>query len=289
MQPRKRTTWRKLDNAALLFSAASSEKDPRVFRFYCEMKEPVQPDKLQAALEQTVDRYPLFLSVMRKGLFWHYLEHSDLEPVVREEYKDPCAPIYVRDKKNLLFETTFYHNRINLEVFHALTDGTGAAEFLRELVKQYLLACHGEMGMPDIPLGNGHITVQDQENDSFSKYYTKERKVERRHKPKAFQMRKRARVYGKLQISERTVPVAELLAKARELNVSLSVLVTTAYIWAIRQEMSRLQEKKPVILMVPVNLRKFFTSDSMLNFFAWIEPGYLFGQADVEFETVLKW
>jgi len=288
MQHKKRVSWRKLDNAALLFSAASNEKDPRVFRFYCEMKEKVRGGKLQIALERTVEKYPLFLSVMRKGLFWHYLEHSDLKAEIRQEYKDPCAPLYVRDKKNLLFEVTYYKNRINVEIFHALTDGTGATEFLRELVKQYLLACYREEGLSDVLLGNPDVTVQDHEDDSFSKYYTKERRGKKKQKPKAFQLRKRTRVYGRLQIAERTLSVKELLTLARELNVSMSVLVTTVYIWAIYQEMSRLQEKKPVILMVPVNLRKFFTSDSMLNFFAWIEPGFLFGQAEVSFEAVLK-
>ena len=287
MQPIKRASWRKLDNAALLFSAASNEKDPRVFRFYCELKEEIQPDKLQQAVENTIEKYGLFLSVMRKGLFWHYLEHSDLKPVVREEYKDPCAPLYVRDKKNLLFEVTYYKTRINFEVFHALTDGTGATEFLRELVKQYLLACYGESGLPEIALNKPHLTEQDQEDDSFSKYYTRERSRKKR-KPKAYQLRKRARVYGRLQVAERTISVTQLLAVSRKFGVSISCLITTVYIWAIHQEMTRLQERKPVILMVPVNLRKFFTSDSMLNFFAWIEPGFLFGQDELKFETVLE-
>jgi len=287
MQPRKRTTWRKLDNAALLFSAASSEKDPRVFRFYCELKSEIIPTKLQEALDRTVEIYPVFLSVMRKGLFWHYLEHSDLWPEVMEEYKAPCGPIYVRDKKNLLFEVTYYKKRINFEVFHALTDGTGATEFMRELVKQYLLVCYAADGLPDLALGKTNVTVQDHENDSFSKYYTKER-GERRRKPRAYQLRKTARVYGNLQVYESTVSVTALLATSRELGVSMSVLLTAVYIWAIRQEMSRLQEKKPVILMVPVNLRRFFTSDSMLNFFAWIEPGYLFDDDEVTFKEVLE-
>ena len=38
----KRAYWRSLDNAAKLFSAASSPKDTRVFRFYCELKEEVE-------------------------------------------------------------------------------------------------------------------------------------------------------------------------------------------------------------------------------------------------------
>ena len=66
--------WRRLDNAAKLFSAASSKQNTRVFRFYCELKEEVQPRLLEEALDRTLETYPLFLSVLRKGLFWHYLE-----------------------------------------------------------------------------------------------------------------------------------------------------------------------------------------------------------------------
>ena len=138
MFQQRRAYWRNLDNAAKMFSAASSPKDTRVFRFYCVLKEKIDGSILKMALDQTIQKYPVFLSVMRKGLFWHYLEKSDLRPVVREEYKEPCSHLYIRDKKELLFEVTYYKNRINFEVFHALTDGTGATEFLRELVKNYL-------------------------------------------------------------------------------------------------------------------------------------------------------
>ena len=74
MFQQKRAYWRNLDNAAKLFSATSSLKDTRVFRFYCILKEEIDPELLQEALNRTVKRYPVFLSVMRKGLFWHYLE-----------------------------------------------------------------------------------------------------------------------------------------------------------------------------------------------------------------------
>ena len=73
MFQQKRAYWRNLDNAAKLFSAASSPKDTRVFRFYCILKEEVEKVLLQRALDQTIEKYPVFLSVMRKGLFWHYL------------------------------------------------------------------------------------------------------------------------------------------------------------------------------------------------------------------------
>ena len=258
-----------------------------MFRFYCELKEEVKEEILQEALNQTIQKYPVFLSVMRKGLFWHYLEKSELRPVVREEYKEPCSSLYVRDKKTLLFEVTYYEKRINFEVFHALTDGTGATEFLRELVKNYLYLIHEE-DLEPVELSNQYLTVKDQEDDSFSRYYDPDFPRKKKKKIRAVQIKKGGKGYEELQINEASMSVKELLGIAREKKVSMSVLLTAAFICAIHEEMSRMQEKKPVILMVPVNLRKIFPSDSMLNFFGYIEPGYQFGGGKDSFEDVLE-
>ena len=61
MFEQKRAYWRSLDNAAKLFSAASSPKDTRVFRFYCVLKEEINGERLQEALDRTVVTYPVFL------------------------------------------------------------------------------------------------------------------------------------------------------------------------------------------------------------------------------------
>ena len=83
----KKAHWRKLDNAAKLYSAASNKKDTRVFRFYCQLKEMVNGELLQTALDQTMEKYPLFQAVLRKGLFWFYLERRDIDAFVKEENK----------------------------------------------------------------------------------------------------------------------------------------------------------------------------------------------------------
>ena len=142
------SNWRKLDNAALAFPLVTGKNDTRVFRFYCELKENVKPELLQAALEKTMEKYPLFQMVLRKGLFWFYLEHRDIRPIVKEEKKPPCSRLYIPDKKNLLFQVSYYEKRINFEVFHALTDGTGAMHFLQELVSNYLKKAHPKQDLP---------------------------------------------------------------------------------------------------------------------------------------------
>lgn len=287
MAQSKRAYWRKLDNAAKLYTATSNKKDPRVFRFYCLLKEDIQKDVLQEALNRTLRTYPVFLSVMRKGLFWHYLEKSELRPVVEEEFKEPCGNLYVRDKKALLFEVTYYKNRINFEVYHALTDGTGATCFLRELVKNYIILSHPKEGLEQVVLNEEKVTVQDQEVDGFSKYYSGHRKKKQKKK-KAFQIKATKREHGKLQITEAVLSVKEVLKKAKEYQVSMTVFLTAVYLCAIHKEMTKRQEKRPVVLMIPVNLRNFFPSKSMLNFFGWIEAGYEF-KGDETFEDVLEY
>ena len=285
----KKARWRKLDNAAKLYSAASNKKDTRVFRFYCELKEEVEPALLQKALDQTMETFPMFLMVLRKGLFWHYLEPCNLHPIVKEEYKEPCSRLYIKDKKNLLFEVTYYKKRINFEVFHVLTDGTGATEFLKELATNYLYLAHKEEGLEQISMLPEDMTVQDQEDDSFLKYYSKEQRRPKEKKIHAFQIRKKKKDGQHLHVHESVVLVQDVLRRSRELGVSMTVFLTAVYLMAIHEEMSKMQEKRPVVLMVPVNLRKFFPSTSMLNFFNWIEPGYDFTKQDNSFEAILEY
>ena len=285
MFQQRRAYWRNLDNAAKMFSAASSPKDTRVFRFYCVLKEKIDGSILKMALDQTIQKYPVFLSVMRKGLFWHYLEKSDLRPVVREEYKEPCSHLYIRDKKELLFEVTYYTNRINFEVFHALTDGTGAMHFLQELVQNYLILAHPKENFPEIrrekKTGRGNI-----EEDSFSQYYSSDIPKNREKKKAAVKLKGEKLVHSDMHISEVVLSVKEIHQKARSYGVSITVLLTAVMLCSIREEIPKNQQKRPVTLMIPVNLRNYFPSQSMTNFFGWIEVGYTFSDTTT-FEEVL--
>ena len=47
----KRRNWRSLENTAKIFPATSGKKDERVFRISCQLKEMVDPEKLQKALD----------------------------------------------------------------------------------------------------------------------------------------------------------------------------------------------------------------------------------------------
>lgn len=74
MAEEKRSRWRKLDNAALAFPAATGKKDTRVFRFYCQLEEMIDKEKLQDALDQTVAIIRFFRPCCVKvcfGIIWN--------------------------------------------------------------------------------------------------------------------------------------------------------------------------------------------------------------------------
>ncbi|MFR5583387.1 MAG: hypothetical protein ACLTLQ_05750 [[Clostridium] scindens] len=130
---------------------------------------------------------------------------------------------------------TYYHNRINFEVFHALTDGTGATQFLRELVKNYPHLAHQEDGLADVILTDEKVTIRDQEDDSFSKYYNPDMKRSKKKKPHAYQIKKMRKEYDELRVIEGTASVKDVLAVSREKGVSMTVLLTAVYLCAIQR------------------------------------------------------
>ncbi len=180
-------SWVRLDNASNIFLAARSDADPKVFRISAEVDHAVEPRLLQQALEATYERYRLYHAVLRGGMFWYYLQTSDLRPTVSPEHLPTCAPIYREDRRNLLFRVAYRRQRIILEIFHALSDGTGALWFLTDLVTAYLRAQGagaagaggGETALPADPASQ---PVEDEPHpaheliaDSFSHYFHRTR------------------------------------------------------------------------------------------------------------------
>jgi len=69
MTAKKPVEWSKLDNAAKIFPPTSNEKDTKVFRFVCELKDEIDPDILQEALDKTMPLFPFYKTVLRRGFF----------------------------------------------------------------------------------------------------------------------------------------------------------------------------------------------------------------------------
>lgn len=284
----KKIMWSKLDTVAKAFPSTIKKSDTRVFRFSCQLKEEVDPVLLQTSLDRTIEDFPNFLCVMRRGFFWYFLENSQLRPIVSEESKPPCSEIYVSGRKNLLFEVTYYKKRINFEVFHSLTDGTGAMKFLQALVLYYLSEKHSDELGGKLLLPSDTSSIFEKADNSFDKYYQKEKNDKPQQPDKAFKIKGDRRENDNVLITEGIASVKQVIQVAHSYNATMTVFLTAVYIDAIVKEMPMLKRRLPISIGIPVNLRNFFPSETARNFFGIISVDYYPDEHSGEFSEIVS-
>ena len=114
--------WKRLENVSKIFPATANNKDTKVFRLSCQLKEEVDPICLQRALDLTRESFPIYDSVLKRGAFWYYFESKNIRPLVSEESQALYAPIYLKDNKSLLYRVFYYKKRISVEELAAMND-----------------------------------------------------------------------------------------------------------------------------------------------------------------------
>lgn len=281
--------WLKLDNAGKIFAATSGKRNTSVFRFSCELFEQVKPDILQQALTLTLEEFPHFLSVLRSGLFWYYLESSPLSPTVHMENRSVCSPLYNRKKHGLLFDVSFYKNRINLEVYHALSDGTGVLHFLKTLLCYYFILRYPEQDNEVLYRNvKQDLPFSGRTEDSFRKYSGRDKRSRTLRHLKAYRLKGEKTYRGNYHAIEGIMSCDEVLKQAKEYNTTLTIFLSALLIKAIHQERPKSKEHLPIVLTVPVDLRKYFPSDTVRNFFGNIRVSYSVHKDGERIEDIIQ-
>ena len=288
MAKRKARRWFRLENASKIFPPNSKGRDTNVFRMACVLKDPVDPDILQAALNLTLPRFPFYQSILRKGFFWMYFEQTTLTPKVHPENRPPCSRLYNPDIKSLLFDVSFYQNRVNLEVFHALSDGAGALHFLQHLIWEYILLRYSYDKNEVESIFYDASNLQKEE-DSFSRRYRpNHEKSEKGKRITAYQEKLSYLPESRIQIVTGHASVKECLSISKSYGASLTEYLATTLLLAYNDTLSWKDRKKPVVLAIPVNLRRFFQSETTRNFFSLVYVHYTFSKEDESFADILQ-
>ena len=269
----KLSKWYRLDNAAKIFPPSKNKYDAKIFRFSVSLKENIDKNILESALKITLEEYPIFKSILKKGFFWYYLEEANIKPVVVEEHLRPCSAF---DNGNL-FQVTYYKKRINLEVNHALTDGTGTLTFLKSLTANYINIKYKIKNKEVI----NTASAKESSNDSFKKFKTgKVKKVVGSNKL-AYQIKDEKFAENNLKIIEGIASVSDILKLSKSYNVTLTVYLTSVLIKCIGESMDIKERKKPIVIAIPVNLRNYYPSYTVRNFFNAVNITYKYNGEDL--------
>lgn len=287
----RKLRWMPLDNAAKIYPAARRQNWSNVFRMSATLKEKVDVQVLQSALDVTVRRFPSIAARLRRGMFWYYLQQLQTAPPIKEEGPYPLSRMSKEEVRQCALRVVVYDKRIAVEIFHSLTDGTGALIFLKSLVAEYLTQKYNihipaEFGV----LGRLEEPSEAELEDSFQKYAG--RVQASRKENDSFRLNGTPEPDGFLRLTCYQLPVKEALAKAHEYGVSLTVFLSAALMMALQDiQCNRFPDHrrhKPIRVLIPVNLRTIFPSRSLRNFALYTIPEIDTRLGTYTFEEVCK-
>lgn len=275
MEKKQPLRWVRLDNAAKIYPAARRKNWSNLFRQSVTLTEDVDVQVLQSALDVTVKRFPSIAARLRRGVFWYYLQQVAEAPEISREYSYPLVFMDRHEMRKCAFRVIAYENRIAVEFFHSLTDGTGALIFLKSLTAEYLEQKYGvSIPAEDGVLDRRQEPQEEELEDSFLKYAGNV--VASRKDTNAWKMRGVPLPGGVLNLTCFRLPVKETLALAHNQGVSLTVFLSAVMMQALmnlqKEKERSFRKLKGIKLLIPVNLRQLFPSKTLRNFAMYTIP-----------------
>lgn len=271
--------WYQLDNVAKVFLANRDNRNTQSLRISFTLTENIDKELLQKALEETIISRPQLQVRVRRGFFWHYLEPSSEKPLVVEEYRRPCPVLYGNKQNGYLhYQVTYYKKRINFEIFHAITDGTGAMKFMELMVLNYFKLKYPDE-FKDVAL-QSEVSTEDRFQNSFSHFYDNsngpipEKILNRR--VNAYHIPSHKLPYDQLQFFEIHMEADKIKKATKELGVSFTSYLGANLMLAIKDGMPFMQRHKPITISMPVNLRNYYPSETLRNFFNNVDVSHVF-------------
>lgn len=259
--------WYRLDSVAKVFPAAMAENNSTVFRGSVILSEPVDPIILQQAVDIVIKRFPTMAVKLEKGVFWNYLYENKNELIVEEERYYPSAVIDPKTNNGFMIKVLYFSHRLAVEIFHGLSDGVGTLEFLKTLVYQYLLLTGRPVEDEGLVLLPHENPKPEEEEDSYQKYYQK-MKIDKTEIEKPHQIKGTGFTPYGHHVTHLVMPASSLTRYARRMKTSLTGYIASLLIQAIYLEESKHnQVTNPIIIGIPVDLRRLFPSQTLRNFY----------------------
>ena len=267
---RKRSSsWFKLDNAGKLYPSIASSRVSTTFRITAVLNENVDAVLLQEALNDACKNYPVFNVRLRRGLFWYYFENVKDAPKIYNEKYYPCNSIRLKETHASPFSLLYYKNRIHLEMSHAISDGSGSLVFFKQILKHYYSLKHGLTTDKHNLIGDG------QDEDSFKKYYNANIPNPRKT-VRAFHFPFKLIEKGEYRITTGLFSYDAVKKASNDYNTSptkyLLMLMFETIQEYIEQHEFKKKEIAPIIINMPVDMRAYFDSITVRNFFISLTP-----------------
>ena len=263
--------WYELDAFAKTYSSIISEGRTTCFRLSALFTENIDIKILKKVSNFLEKKYPFYNSELKKGIFWNYLQQKKTHFMIRKEVTYPCTDI----RKDNPLRIIYFNNKISIEIAHFLTDGKGALLFFQDLIEKYLeekYFCEKTnfQKIEEILESSGE-TEKIKKNEYVDLYEKYLKKVSKETTIKsAFHLPIKILEKGQYHVTTGEISINDLKAESKKYGTTIGKYLLAVYFKILLDRYS--QAKNPIVIGVPVDLRKIFEETTYRNFFINITP-----------------
>ena len=301
--------WYELDAFAKTYSSIISEGRTTCFRLSALFSENVDLEILEKVVISLEKKYPFYNSELKKGIFWNYLQQKKTHFIIEEEKTYPCTDIqkdnplriiyfnnklsieiahfltdgkgaalffqdlieeylekryflenFEKDKKNNLIYKTGKKKEIEIEKINK-----NEKDFENKKSEKNFFEKTKEL------LGNDSGLKNSQKNEYVDLYEKYMRKVSKETTIKsAFHLPMKILEKGQYHITTGEIDVESLKEESKKYGTTIGKYLLSVYFKILLDRYS--QAKNPIVIGVPVDLRKIFEETTYRNFFINITP-----------------
>ncbi len=282
--------WYPLDNAAKIYPSITSDENTCVFRITAVLKQTVNIKRLFEAVRSAEHRFPYFKVRLRKGFFWYYLESVNFPALVVPESKVPCRRF---NKRGPFFRVLVKKNRISVEFYHILTDGSGAFEFFKTIIVRYFELSGTEVDPLFEYLKPDEKPHAEEFEDGHNRYFNEDIPSSSK-RPNAFHLPFALKNPAGYDVLSAIMPIDQLKIKAKEYGVTVTVYLIAVYMNTLQEIFEekglprRYRRYKKISIEVPIDLRKKFDTKTMRNFSLFVMPDIDLSLGHYTFEEIIE-
>lgn len=285
--------WYSLDNSSKIFPATTSDGRKNTFFLSAVLKEEVNKEILEQAVNEVLKRFPSFCVRLKRGMFWYYLEENTKPFKLTEEDANFLETFNEKENNNYLFKVSAYEKKITITFFHTITDGNGAIEFLKALVFEYLFLSGKPVKREGI-IKSLEAPALDSETEDTSVFVSsKSEDVKLPKDKKAFRTFGTPFDYDGQGVIIGSINIEKLKKITKEKKVTITCYLSAVLIYSIYQAFIQNKKQslknlnKNVVAFIPVNMRKVFGGETLRNFLGYIRLNHDFTE-EVGFEEILN-
>jgi len=260
-------TRMKIDLAGHFSIAIIDKQRPDSFYITAHLKESLDPQALQTAVNDLVRRLPFLNGRFRSGFFWYFHEVLENPPQIVFAEDLPIFDDYYNTGDGHVLRVLYGKQHFTIQAIHSIVDGRGLSKLMRALLVRYFEVLGLTVEKGDIvdcsdPYHTEEAEDAYQSHTDFKKIYPAQEKTKSKLSVYHHKGSKRA----PQRVVRKTFDLTKIKAASQAHKVTINEYLLAHIFKAFAEERNSRGCKKPIVSAIPIDCRRFLPSKTFRNF-----------------------